>query len=51
VADPAELTPFVGPPLAESFRPDNGVDDARARPAHARDSERVATVGIQENTR
>lgn len=49
MADPAELTPFVGPPLAESFRRYYGFDDARARQAIAVYRERFATVGILEN--
>ncbi|MCC7023372.1 MAG: HAD family hydrolase [Thermomicrobiales bacterium] len=49
VADPEELTPFVGPPLAESFRRYYGFDDDQARQAIAAYRERFATVGLFEN--
>jgi phosphoglycolate phosphatase len=49
VADPEELTPFVGPPLAESFARIYGFDAERSRRAIAAYRERFATVGIYEN--
>lgn len=49
VDDADELTPFVGPPLAESFRRYYGFDAEQSRQAIAIYRERFATVGLFEN--
>lgn len=49
VANPAELTPFIGPPLAESFARFYGFDAAQSRRAIELYRERFSTVGLYEN--
>ncbi len=47
--DPDRLTPFIGPPLAESFQKYYGLDSAQAARAISYYRERFETTGILEN--
>ena len=49
VADLRELTPFIGPPLADSFKERYGMTDAEAETAVAKYREYYAPKGIFEN--
>jgi phosphoglycolate phosphatase len=49
VADPDELVPFIGPPLAESFGRFYDFDAAQCRLAIEHYRERFASVGLYEN--
>ena len=49
VADLRELCPFIGPPLAESFRDRYGMNEAETAEAIARMREYFAPKGIFEN--
>ena len=49
VADLRELTPFIGPPLADSFKEQYGMTDAEAATAGAKYREYFAPKGIFEN--
>jgi phosphoglycolate phosphatase len=49
VADPDDLVPFIGPPLADSFARFYGFGDEDCRRAIAAYRERFADVGLYEN--
>ena len=49
VADLRELTPFIGPPLADSFKERYGMTDTEAETAVAKYREYFAPKGIFEN--
>lgn len=49
VADLRELTPFIGPPLADSFKERYGMTDTEAETAVAKYREYYAPKGIFEN--
>lgn len=48
--DADRLTPFIGPPLLDSFREFYGMDGKQAEQAVAKYRERFADVGLYENT-
>ena len=50
VDNPDDLTPFIGPPLSESFARYYGLDREQTHRAIAIYRERFATVGLFENT-
>lgn len=47
--DRDKLEPFIGPPLADSFREFYGFDDEKAQQAIAYYRERFSTIGLFEN--